>query len=355
MKSNFVGNTKSLQTLSGIDKLDYYIKVDLDDYSIFYKEYILKDKLVDNDFEKLSLNNEYQFIRYRKSLFWNDRYESFYRIGFKNLNTKDGLYSIHIQVDASFLHLYGFTECRRLITDDINIYGLRILKEQISWLDINCFVHGYDFSQIRGINFSSRSRKEGRILGSTNSKEWITHNKLESFMLGSKKHIQLIIYNKKLEMIANKTFFKEAVIDALFYKKYNEAPNGELWNIEFKFKRQALVGFGIDTLDDVFLNINSLFHKMMNSFIYLDSNYKNKDKYKIPVNKIWNIIKNEYNYNGKDKMELKRVERIKYKHDIKWLKNRLDDHLKENSTHNIDYVLKELKRLYYESNDKNKY
>lgn len=343
--------TDSLTTVSGIDTLYYFIKVSYSDYTIFYNDFVLKDKLIDIDFEKISDTNKTQFIWYRKSVKLFNNYVPLFRIGFKNLNTRDGLLSLYIQLESATMHYYGVEQVSLMVREHINCYGFVVEKEQVSRADLNIFVDGYDFSKIDYKDFKTSARSARKIAGSVEHNEFIFAGVLETLYLGKSKGsgVQLKIYNKFKELKSKNDYFKSSVLDSMFHARYGKSSGEDFWNIEFSLKRESLTSYKIDTLEDLFLNANSLFIKLMERYVYLEFNKDDlKNVSRIKPHYIWSKIKNSYSLNKEPIIDIDRIKVKQYKHDIKWLKNRFDEHLKENPTHSIDDVFKELRELYFE-------
>lgn len=348
-KNDDFNPTDSLATVSGIDTLYYYIKVSYSDYTIFYNEFVLKDKLIDIDFEKVSDTNKTQFIWYRKSVKLFNNYIPLFRIGFKNLNTRDGLFSLYIQLESATMHYYGVEQVVSMVKEHINCYGFVVEKEQVSRADLNIFVDGYDFSNIDYSDFRTSAKSARKIAGSVEHNEFIFAGVLETLYLGKSKGsgVQLKIYNKCKELQNKNNYFKSSVLDSMFYARYGKPTSEDFWNVEFSLKREALMSYKIDTLEDLFLNANSLFIKLMERYVYLSTSKDSlKNVYDIKPHKIWSKIKNSYSLNKEPIIDINRIKSKQYKHDIKWLSNRLEEYLKENPTHSIDEVFLQLKELY---------
>lgn len=349
---NKINSTDSLATVSGIDTLYYFIKVSYSDYTIFYNEFVLKDKLIDIDFQKISDTNKAQFIWYRKTVkLFNDDIPLF-RIGFKNLNTRDGLFSLYIQLESATMHYYGVEKVAEMVKEHINCYGLVVEKEQVSRVDLNIFVNGYDFSKIDYKDFKTSAKSARKIAGSVEHNEFIFAGVLETLYLGKSKGsgIQLKIYNKHKELQSKNDYFKSSVLSSMFYARYGKSCSEDFWNVEFSLKRESLTSYKIDTLEDLFLNANSLFIKLMERYVYLEFNKDDlKNVSRVKPHWVWSKIKNSYSLNKEPVIDIDRIKSKQYKHDIKWLKNRVDEHLKENPSRSIDDVLRDLKEAYFDS------
>ncbi len=344
---NKINSTNSLETISGIDTLYYFIKVNYPNYTIFYNDFVLKDRLIENDFKKISDTNKTQFIWYRKSIKILNDYVPLFRIGFKNLNTRDGLFSLYIQLESATMHYYGVEKVTKMVEEHINCYGLAVEKEQVSRADINMFVDGYDFGHISHIDFKTSAKSARKIYGSIEHNEYIVAGDLETLYLGKSKGsgIQLKVYNKHKELISTDDYFKKSVLASIFYVKYNKNLSEDFWNIEFSLKRESLMSYKIDTIQDLFVNANSLFVKLMERYVYLEIDQTNSNVSRVKPHEVWSIIKNSYHLNEEPVIDIERIKTKQYKHDTKWLYNRVKEHLKENPTKSIDDVLKELKEL----------
>ncbi len=344
-----LNSAKSLQTLSGIDTLYYFIKVSYLNYTSFYNDFVLKDKLIDVDFEKVSDSNNVQFIWYRKYVKINDVNIPLFRIGFKNLNTRDGLFSLYIQLESATMHYFGVDKVVKMVEEHINCYGLIVEKEQVSRSDLNIFVNGYDFGKISHLDFKTSVKSARKIYGSVEHNEFIVAGDLQTLYLGKSKSsgVQLKIYNKFAELSSKNDYFKSSVLSALFYSTYGNSFGNDFWNIEFSLRRESLKSYSIDTVSDLLINANSLFIKLMERYVYLESSKNDlKNVYDIKPHFIWSTLKNSYRLNSEPVFDITKIKTKQYKHDIKWLYNRFNEHLEENPSHTIDDVFLELRELY---------
>jgi len=341
-------NPKSLQTYSGIDTLYYFVKVNYVDYTIFYTEFVLKDKLEEADFKKVSKDNDAQFIWYRKFIKLFNNYVPLFRIGFKNLNTQDGLLSLYIQLESATIHYFGLENVTNMVREHINIYGFNILKEQVSRADLNIFSSGYDFSIISYLDFKTSAKTVRKVAGSIEHNEYIYAGKLETLYLGKSKGtgVQLKIYNKGAELKSTNDYFKESVLMSLFSAKYGKSYGNDFWNIEFSLKRESLKSYKIDTIQDLFLNANSLFIKLMDRYVYLEeSKTSNLNSSRLKPHYVWSYLKNSYSLNREPIQDISKIKIKQYFHDDIWLKNRVIEYINENHNKNIDDVILLIKSI----------
>ena len=324
-----------VESVCGIDALYFYIKVDLDDYTKFYHNHLLKNHLVSENMEMLSndYTNQFTYFSYSADIgtdYLNEgvaQLQKICRIGFKNLNTADNLYSVKIQMNSIPLQQMTIESIITHFTDLLNSFGLVPLKFQASRVDLNTYIFNYSFDWINHMYFSTRLKKNRSFLNNTT---------LETFELGARGNgLFLRIYNKLVELSTLDTETergKKYLIYRKYIRKYLKAPEvNSLWNIELELRREQLRTYKIDTLQDLNDKINSL-HTFIfkNSFRLLQKEKKlNTNDSKIPNHDIWNHVIENYDYNGSTVSKIDKTKLKQYKRDNTWLKNRLEEYLAE--------------------------
>lgn len=321
--------------LQGIDALYFQVKINYDDYTLFYNNVLLSGTLENDDnFSMCSYDytKQYTFFTYRSE---GSSPIQLCRIGFKNLNQKDYLESILIQMDSMALNVYGYKESYSLALDLIRSLGLQPLSTKVSRVDLNTYVTDHDFTYLDFNLFSTKQSKNGKITSSLSSRD-----KLETFYLGSRdsKSIHLRIYNKLVELYnMSKSDYslssnKQMIIDMRFAEKYHTSVDYKhLWNVEFELKRELLKRYNIDSVDDLFLKINDLHYDICTNHIRLLEREKDIiNNSRIDSSLVWNDITNNYKVFVD---EIKPIDKNKlkvYKKDNIWLLNRLNEYLLEN-------------------------
>lgn len=321
------------ESLCGLDALYFFIKIDYNDYTRFYLNHLLKTHLESDDFVLISKNyqNQFTFFQHFGNI-PNDTPEGFARselcrIGFKNLNERDNLHQIQVQMNSTALQQMNIDDIISYFTKLLNSLGLVPLKFQISRVDLNNYLFDFPFHWLKYDFFSTKIKK---------SESKFNGNRLETFYLGSRGNgLFLRIYDKlqqlkSLEYVEGTT--KEYLIGKKYIQKYHKAPNYEhLWNVEIELRREQLKLYKIDTLEDLNKNVNILFKTIFRNSIRLLQEVKNMDTHdnRVSTHSVWTHIINEFDYNGSPVVSLEKEKQKEYKRDNAWLKNRLLEFLEE--------------------------
>lgn len=326
------------ESVCGLDALYFYIKVDKVDYTDFYIKHLLNHHIEGENFVLLSPDYKKQFtyfqhlgeIEKNKNNNFREGFsplQDICRIGFKNLNSKDNLESVFVQMSSTALQQMNIDEIILYFTKLLNSLGLVPLKFQISRVDLNTYVFDFPFNWLSYDYFSTKARKvEPKYNG----------YELETFYLGSRNNgMFLRIYNKRKQLLTlpyNEALLKEYLIELKYLKKYLTIPEYKhLWNIELELRREQLKLYKIDTLEDFNNKVNSLFKIIFSKSMRLLSEGKKIDTHdsRIPTHSVWSHIINEYDYNGSPSLEIDKEKLKEYKRDAKWLKNRIEEFLEE--------------------------
>lgn len=352
---------KDYQSVCGIDALYFYVKVDFNDYSRFYINNLLKNHLESESFILLSKDYSNQFTYFnhfgemKRKGREKDKNEGFgpiqkiCRIGFKNLNEKDNLESILIQMDSNILQQFKLLDIQDYFVDILNTIGLKPLKFQLSRVDLNTHIFNYSFEWLDYDYFSTKLKK---------NKPHKNGSILETFELGSRTNsLMLRIYDKIKQLRTldwEESNIKEHLISLKYIQKYGSIPDySSLWNVELEIRREQLKLFNIDTLEDLDKRINSLFFVIFTKSIRL---LEKKKKYdgndnRIMNHSVWNHILEEYNYNSFPVVELEKDKLKEYKRNTIWLKNRLNEFLEELSNDNLAIRYKVSELIYFIDNN----
>lgn len=347
------------ESVCGVDALYFYIKVDKIDYTDFYINHLLNHHIEGENFVLLSPDYKKQFtyfqhlgeIEKNKNNNFPEGFcplQDIARIGFKNLNSKDNLESVFVQMSSTALQQMTIDEIILYFTKLLNSLGLVPLKFQISRVDLNTYVFDFPFNWLGYDYFSTKAKKvEPKYNG----------YELETFYLGSRNNgMFLRIYNKRKQLLTlpyNESILKEHLIHLKYFKKYLKEPEYKhLWNIEVELRREQLKLYKIDTLEDFNNKVNSLFKIIMTKTFRLLEEKKsmtNNDN-RINTHTVWEHIISDYDYNDNLSVEIDKEKLKEYKRDVKWLKNRIEEFLQEPLNQDlsirkeVNYLLEYLKQ-----------
>ena len=317
-------NTKkidnSIATIAGVDALYYHLKINYTHYTQFYNNCFLNNALQFGTFTRISENwlKQYTYCELRHPL--NNLLMA--RVGFKNLNTKDNLDSIMVQMDTYYMNTIGVLQSYYDVVEQIEGFGLQVVKSKVSRIDLNTYVYGYDFSYLEYFYFSTLIRSNTKIYNGAK-------DRLETFYLGSRTSgaPYMRIYNKWSELMAkDEDSKKQSLIRYKFLREYNIHLDTEkpLWNVEFELKREFLKSYKIDTVEQCLQSVNVLHSELMKRIRLMTQKRKVDDAHaeRIPTAPIWETIGTNYNFQDSN-VPLDKLPAIKYSKDINWLINRV--------------------------------
>lgn len=345
------------QSVCGIDALYFYIKVDFNHYSRFYINNLLKNHLESENFVLISKDYSSQFTffnHFGEMKKENNRnvdnegfspFQKICRIGFKNLNEKDNLDSIVVQMNSNILQQFKINDIQVYFVDLLNSIGLVPLKFQLSRVDLNTHIFDYSFDWLEYDYFSTKMKK---------NKPHNNGSILETFELGSRTNSLILRIYDKLKQLRtlewDESNIKEHLINLKYITKYGSIPDySTLWNVELEIRREQLKLFDIDTLECLDKRINSLFFVLFTKTVRLLEKKKNNDgnDNRILSHSVWSHIISEYNYNSFPVVELKKEKLKEYKRDSIWLKNRLYEFLKEPNNDDLSLCDRVEELIYY--------
>jgi hypothetical protein len=343
-------NTKkidnSIATVSGVDALYYHLKINYKHYTQFYNNCFLNNALQFGSFTRISENwlKQYTYCELRNPS--NNLLMA--RIGFKNLNTRDNLDSIQVQMDTYYMNTTGVLQSYYDVVEQIESLGLQVGKSKVSRIDLNTYVYGYDFSYLEYFYFSTLIRSNTKIYNGAK-------DMLETFYLGSRSSgaPYMRIYNKWSELMAkDEDQKKQSLIRYKFLKEYDihldiEKP---FWNVEFELKREFLKSYKIDTVEQCLQSVNVLHSELMKRIRLMTKKRKVDDKNtdRIPTAPIWETIGDNYNFLDSN-VPLDKLPAIKYTKGIDWLTNRFKEYLDSNIENiSINEVMLILSKTYNE-------
>lgn len=337
--------------VSGIDTLDFFVKINYDDYTSFYHNHLLKGVL---DYEDCLVRQSEDFTR---QWTWYDYYINIASEGsardervlctikFKNLNQKDNNDSVLIEMRSSIMNLLGYQTSVNIVLMLLKSFTLEPLKTQVSRVDLNTYCLGHNFQYLTYENFSTKAEKCEPI------------NKfgvLETFRLGARSSttIYMRIYDKYKQLLhlSQSNFadsnLKSNLIYSKFFHKYGLELDTtvNLWNIEFEVKRGILKTFEIHTIEDLFNKVDSL-HKYIveKKFRMLIRKKDKTNNSLIKTHPLWEKLSNEFRLFNEPTV-IDRTKLKLYKKDDEWFKNRMTDFIKEHRNVNSP-MLEDIKAL----------
>lgn len=298
---------------SGIDSLYYFIQSN-EAYKEFFSSsissvvenaketnggYVPKEslKIKISDIEFVYLGKEQGFY------FFTDGACAF-RVGFKDPNTNRGVQDIRVQLQGLGIYAMGLVRLAQYINGVI-LKEIGTENYFITRADLNIFCQ-YDLgSIIVPEHIVTRKRKFSRIIG--------TKNRYETLYVG-KPPARLRIYDKAQEI-------DYTTMKAFFLKRYLE-PLGikiaePFWNFEFECHRDFFKQYKISTLDDLLVNAELLFHKMMEQIRFVDTatvslkDLEANRLYKASNHPLWDYLNNSYRFNSIEQKTIP-LERITY-------------------------------------------
>lgn len=310
----------NISTICGVDALYYHLKINSQDYTTFYNTCYLSNTLIISSFIRTSENWQKQYTYFELRHPHDNIIIA--RIGFKNLNTRDNLDSIIVQMDTFYMNTRGVLQSYYDVVEHIEGLGLQVVKSKISRIDLNTYVYGYDFSYLEYFYFSTLMRSNTKIYNGAK-------DMLETFYLGSRSSNApyMRIYNKWSELMAkDEDQKKQSLIRYKFLKEYDLHLDDQkpLWNVEFELKREFLKSYSIDTVEECLQSVNVLHSELMKRIRLMTKKRKVDENHsdRIPTAPIWETIGTNYNFQDSN-IPLDKIVPIKYSKDIKWLINRV--------------------------------
>ena len=335
-KSNYYTNEtlEGVKVLGGIDTLYFFIDTKMTSseklYHNLWDTAVLGGQIDNYTFKNFSGKSQ-SFVGA-----WYSRQDcdglTLYRIGFKDPNKQKQVDNIYIQLEAGGIYTYGLFELIKIVFNDIkDLIDLDLCFDscKASRVDLNAFVRDYDFGFISSPCFRTRSKsselhQDYHHSLNLYSKSFVKCLKTETLYLGSAKSpIRLKIYNKLVELEKLIPSYSKSAKQAYF--ALNKMWGNELWNIEFRLKRQVLKDFGISSLGDLFLKAKSVFTQLMHNYSFLGYETEKYEKYKKNKNQsdlllhpIWTKIINDYSINQGGNDMAQRIKRESKGHNKDW-------------------------------------
>ena len=317
----------NISTVCGVDALYYHLKINFQHYTQFYNNSFLINALQFGPFTRISENwlKQYTYCELRNPS--NNLLMA--RIGFKNLNTRDNLDSVQVQMDTYYMNTTGVLQSYYDVVEQIEALGLQVGKSKVSRIDLNTYVYGYDFSYLEYFYFSTLIRSNTKIYNGAK-------DRLETFYLGSRLSgaPYMRIYNKWAELNEkDEDQKKQSLIRYKFLEQYNIHLDMDkpLWNVEFELKREFLKSYKIDTVEQCLQSVNVLHSELMKRIRLMTQKRKVDDAHaeRIPTAPIWETIGTNYNFQDSN-VPLDKIIPIKYVKDLEWSLNRIEEYWKNN-------------------------
>lgn len=175
---------------------------------------------------------------------------------------KESIYPVSVIIHSKSLWSYTpIVAYYRLFCLVSNTFG-EVKTNMVSRIDLCCHTDIIDFSKIDILSFRNRANKKNI---------YTNHNVINGFNFGtSSGGLMCRIYDKTLEVIEtnNKTWF--------FDIWEQNGVKGTVWNVEFELNREFFRNYGIDTVDQAFLQIGTIWKYCTEQWIVLTDNDKTR-------------------------------------------------------------------------------
>lgn len=253
MENNFI----NIKTLPGIDTLHYFIESNRE-YDNLYLEILDQIESAKSLFEKNEIpfqpkdvtitikENPYNYLGKSEGFHWMVDANEFFKIGFKDPKTNQGLHDIRVQFLGNGIYSIGIKSLMEYIDSEIGAYITGY--KPITRADLNIFVQK-DLSWIRHEHFVTRKR-----YGVTHYKEINNRRSMQTLYIGNKPFM-LRLYDKREEM--RQSDKKEVMRE--YFLNYGFEMNQPIFNVEFEMHRQYLKQYSILTVDDLLSSAEALF------------------------------------------------------------------------------------------------
>lgn len=316
MKNDF----DTLKFVSGIDTLYYFCESSLE-YDDLFLDILDQMECIKGKFEKkeidytnaditISINHiTLSSLGKSEGYYWFKDINEFFKIGFKDKNTNQGLHDIRVQLLGNGIYTIGIKSIIEFI--DTMLEGYITKEHPITRIDLNMFIQ-YDLGFVDKRMFVTKKRNYASIseIGDANS--------IQTLYVG-KPPFKLRIYNKSLELKQSK---KQEVMEAYFRLNGFDIQQA-IFNVEFEMHRSHLRAFNIITIEEALHNTQMLFKHAMEDIRLIDINTlsvkdsENHTKNRAKTLPIWEFIKE--NYSIEDFLQvtspLERIKRKAYVYD----------------------------------------
>lgn len=171
---------------------------------------------------------------------------------------KETIYPISAIIHSKALWSYSpIVAYARLYCMINNVFG-EVVKNMVSRIDLCCHNDIIDFSTVNILDFRNRANKKNT---------YTNHNIINGFNFGtSSGGLMCRVYNKTLEVIEknDKTWFFD-IWD-------NNGVKGTVWNVEFQLKREYFRNYDIDTVEQAFAHIGTIWDYCTKDWLVLTDN-----------------------------------------------------------------------------------
>lgn len=319
-------NFTNIKTIPGIDTLYYFIQSNRD-YDNLYLDIIDQIETIKGEFEKKEIpfkpkditiylnGNPYDYLANAEGFHWITDHHRFFKLGFKDPKTNQGLHDIRVQLLGNGIYIVGIKSLIHYIDEQIKEY-ITDLKP-ITRADLNIFVQS-DLSWIRHEYFVTRKRKS-----ITHYKEINNSRSMQTLYVGDKPFM-LRLYDKREEM---KQSGKKEIMQEYFLNN-GFSLSDPIFNVEFEMHRQHLRQYRILTVNDLLANAEALFKESLETIRMIDPQTLNdSNRYRAKTHPLWEHLKQSYTI----KEFIQRthpVERIKRKEYRYTEEQFIEDHIK---------------------------
>ena len=319
-------NLTNIKTLPGIDTLYYFIESNRD-YDNLFLEIIDQIESAKGVFEKheilfqpkdvtIILNgNPYNYLGRSEGFHWMSNLNKFFKLGFKDPKTNQGLHDIRVQLLGNGIYTVGIKSLLEYI--DAQICDYITEHKPITRADLNIFVQK-DLSWIRHEHFVTRKR-----YGVTHYKEINNRRSMQTLYIGNKPFM-LRLYDKHEEM--RQSDKKEVMRE--YFLNYGFEMNKPIFNVEFEMHRQYLKQYSILTVDDLLSSAEALFKECMEAIRMIDpETLKESNRYLAKTHPLWEHLKRSYQVEEflQRSHPLERIKRKEYYYTEEAF---IDDHIK---------------------------
>lgn len=251
----------------------------------------------------------FNYLGFAEGYYWFRDHNEFFKIGFKDKQKQRRLHDIRVQFQGRGIYTLGITSMLAYI--DSILEGYTTGLKPIIRADINAFVQ-YDFSFVDRSMFVTRKKNYSTIseIGDANS--------IQTLYVGKPPFMHRL-YNKTLEMKKSK---KEKLMHE-YLANYGFDLEAPIFNVEFQMHRPHLKAFGVQTVDDLLLNVNNLFKSAMDEIRLIDTSsisengIEHNNKHRAQTLPMWEQIKERFDAKEflQIQTDLKRIKRIEYLYD----------------------------------------
>ncbi|WDV47375.1 hypothetical protein PV797_06790 [Clostridiaceae bacterium M8S5] len=258
-----------------------------------------KSQVKDNSFETVQINIRGMFFevfpngsRHHAYILHNDMYE----LKFANYrSTNEDSYPVYVKIKSACLWEHGYKRAWQIISELIGSIG-QIITNKVTRIDLCCHTDKFNFKMSDIDNFVGRYRSDIVYRSDRNVSGF-------SFGTGASKTVMCRIYNKTLEVKQknSKLWFFD-----IWKKQGLNIDN--VWNIEFELGRKFFKQCNMETVENVFEHISSIWKYCTCEWLrYIDDSSSRKTR--CNNDRVWSELQNVFN--AKDSRSLvRKTERL---------------------------------------------